>query len=189
MKYVWGHKILRTQLILAFVPTILAFPYMALLPIFASDVLGRGEGGYGVMGSAIGVGAVLGTLGLATLSNVKHRGMVVLVSVFVLGLSLVAFALSTSYALSLVILGLTGASQMIYLTTNQTILQMTVPDELRGRVMGIYMLSQGMMPFGGLLGGALAEVTSAAVAVGVLGSLVCVMAVGFMFRAKELRAV
>jgi hypothetical protein len=46
-----------------------------------------------------------------------------------------------------------------------------------------------MMPFGGLLGGALAEVTSAAVAVGVLGSLVCVMAVGFMFKAKELRAV
>jgi MFS family permease len=151
-------------------------------------VLGRGEGGYGLMGSAIGVGAVLGTLGLASLSNVKRRGMVVLVSIFVLGASLMAFALSRSFELSLVILALTGASQMIYLTTNQTILQLTVPDELRGRVMGIYMLSQGMMPFGGLMGGALAEVTSAPTAVFTLGSLVCLMALLFMARAKELRA-
>jgi MFS family permease len=188
MKYVWTHKTLRTQLILAFVPTILAFPYMALMPIFAAEVLGRGEGGYGLMGSAIGVGAVLGTLGLASLSNVKRRGMVVLVSIFVLGASLMAFALSRSFELSLVILALTGASQMIYLTTNQTILQLTVPDELRGRVMGIYMLSQGMMPFGGLMGGALAEVTSAPTAVFTLGSLVCLMALLFMARAKELRA-
>ncbi|HLG10181.1 MAG TPA: MFS transporter, partial [Dehalococcoidia bacterium] len=127
MKYVWTHKTLRTQLILAFVPTILAFPYMALMPIFAKEVLGRGEGGYGMMGSAIGVGAVLGTLGLASLTNVKRRGMVVLVSIFVLGASLMAFALSRSFELSLVILALTGASQMIYLTTNQTILQLTVP--------------------------------------------------------------
>jgi MFS family permease len=189
MRYVWTHKTLRTQLILAFVPTILAFPYMALMPIFAADVLGRGEGGYGVMGSAIGVGAVLGTLGLATLSNVKRRGMLVLVSVFILGASLMAFAVSRSFELSLVILALTGASQMIYLTTNQTILQLTVPDELRGRVMGIYMLSQGMMPVGGLLGGALAEATSAPTTVFALGSMVCVIAVGFMIWAKELRSV
>jgi MFS family permease len=189
MKYVWTHKTLRTQLILAFVPTILAFPYMALMPIFAKEVLGRGEGGYGMMGSAIGVGAVLGTLGLASLTNVKRRGMVVLVSIFVLGASLMAFALSRSFELSLVILALTGASQMIYLTTNQTILQLTVPDELRGRVMGIYMLSQGMMPFGGLMGGALAEFTSAPIAVFSLGSMVCLMALLFMVQAKELRAV
>jgi len=189
MKYVWTHKTLRTQLILAFVPTILAFPYMALMPIFAKEVLGRGEGGYGMMGSAIGVGAVLGTLGLASLTNVKRRGMVVLVSIFVLGASLMAFALSRSFELSLVILALTGASQMIYLTTNQTILQLTVPDELRGRVMGIYMLSQGMMPFGGLMGGALAEFTSAPIAVFSLGTMVCLMALLFMVQAKELRAV
>jgi len=189
MKYVWAHKTLRTQLILAFVPTILAFPYMALLPIFAADVLGQGKTEYGIMGSAIGVGAVLGTLGLASLSNVRRRGMVVLVSIFVLGASLMLFAVSRSFELSLFILALTGASQMIYLTTNQTILQLIVPDNLRGRVMGIYMLSQGMMPLGGLLGGGLADVTSAPTAVLILGSLVCVMAVVFMVRAKELREV
>lgn len=189
MKYVWTHKTLRSQLTLAFVPTILAFPYMALMPIFASEVLGRGESGYGIMGSAVGLGAVLGTLTLATLSNVERRGMLMLGAILLLGASLVAFSLSRSFELSLFILAVTGAAQMVYLTTNQTILQLIVPDQLRGRVMGIYMLSQGMMPLGGLIGGALADATSAPTAVLVLGSLVCVMAVLFMLRAKDLRSV
>ncbi|HWO73825.1 MAG TPA: MFS transporter [Dehalococcoidia bacterium] len=189
MKYVWTHKTLRSQLTLAFVPTILAFPYMALMPIFASEVLGRGESGYGIMGSAVGVGAVLGTLTLATLSNVERRGMLMLSAILLLGASLVAFSLSRSFQLSLFFLAITGAAQMVYLTTNQTILQLIVPDQLRGRVMGIYMLSQGMMPLGGLLGGALADATSAPTAVMILGLLVCVMAMLFMLRAKDLRSV
>jgi MFS family permease len=189
MKYVWSHRTLRTQLILAFVPTILAFPYMALMPIFATDVYGKAESAFGIMGSAVGVGAVLGTLTLASLSNVERRGMVMMSAILVLGVSLVAFSQARSFELALVLLAVTGAAQMVYLTTNQTILQLIVPDELRGRVMGIYMLSQGMMPLGGLLGGALAEATSAPTAVALLGSLVCVMALVFMWRAQELRSV
>jgi MFS transporter, DHA1 family, staphyloferrin A biosynthesis exporter len=186
--YVWKHATLRTQLMLAMVPVVLAFPYMALMPIFADDVLGQGASGFGLMGSAVGVGAVLGTLTLATLSNVQHKGYLLLGAIFVLGVSLILFALSRSFPLTLIVLGVTGASQMVYLTTNQTILQMIVPDNLRGRVMGIYMLSQGMMPLGGLLGGALADFTSAPAAVLVMGVLVCLMAVVFAFRAKDLRA-
>jgi MFS family permease len=189
MKYVWSHRTLRTQLTLAFVPTILAFPYMALMPIFATDVYGKAESAFGIMGSAVGVGAVLGTLTLATLSNVERRGMVMMGAILLLGVSLVAFSQARSFELALFLLAVTGAAQMVYLTTNQTILQLIVPDELRGRVMGIYMLSQGMMPLGGLLGGALAEATSAPTAVALLGTLVCVMALLFMFRARELRAV
>jgi predicted MFS family arabinose efflux permease len=189
MKYVWSHRTLRTQLTLAFVPTILAFPYMALMPIFATDVYGKAESAFGIMGSAVGVGAVLGTLTLASLSNVERRGMVMMSAILLLGVSLVAFSQARSFELALVLLAVTGAAQMVYLTTNQTILQLIVPDELRGRVMGIYMLSQGMMPLGGLLGGALAEATSAPTAVALLGSLVCVMALVFMWRAQELRSV
>ena len=188
IRYVWKHDTLRTQLMLAMVPVILAFPYMALMPIFADDVLGQGARGFGLMGSAVGVGAVLGTLTLASLSNVQHKGHLLLGAIFVLGVSLIMFALSRSFALTLVILAVTGAAQMVYLTTNQTILQLIVPDNLRGRVMGIYMLSQGMMPLGGLLGGALAEFTSAPTAVLIMGALVCLMAVVFAFRAPDLRA-
>ena len=187
--YVMHHPQLRIQLALAFVPTILAFPYMALMPIFAEDVLGKGASGFGLMGSAVGIGAVVGTLTLATLKNVQHKGHLMIVSVFVLGSSLVLFALSRSFELSLVILMVTGAAQMLYLTTNQTILQLTIEDEMRGRVMGIYMLSQGMMPLGGLIGGGLADVTSAPTAVLIMGVGVCVMAVTFFTFARELREV
>ena len=189
MRYVLANRTLRTQLTLAFVPTILAFPYMALMPVFATDVYGRGPEAFGVMGSAVGAGAVVGTLTLATLSNVERRGMVMLSAILLLGITLVAFSQTKSYELALVFLAVTGAAQMVYLTTNQTILQLIVPDELRGRVMGIYMLSQGMMPLGGLIGGGLAHFTSAPTAVLILGSLVCVMSIAYMVRAKELRAV
>lgn len=189
IKYVWSHKTLRTQLTLAFVPTILAFPYMALMPIFATDVYGKAESAFGIMGSAVGVGAVIGTLTLASLSNVEKRGVLLMVAILMLGVSLVAFSQVKTFELGLVFLAVIGAAQMVYLTTNQMILQIIVPDELRGRVMGIYMLSQGMMPLGGLIGGALAEFTSAPTAVALLGSLVCVLSVIFMLRAKELREV
>jgi hypothetical protein len=76
---------------------------------------------------------------------------------------------------------------MVYLTSNQTILQLTIEDEMRGRVMGIYMLSQGMMPLGGLLGGGLADATSAPTAVLVMGLGVCAMALGFLTFSRELR--
>jgi MFS family permease len=187
--YVMRHPQLRIQLALAFVPTILAFPYMALMPIFAEDVLGKGAGGFGLMGSAVGVGAVIGTLTLATLKNVRYKGYLMIGAVFVLGSSLVLFALSRNFELSLFILMVTGAAQMLYLTTNQTILQLTVEDEMRGRVMGIYMLSQGMMPLGGLLGGGLADVTSAPTAVLLMGMGVCLMAITFFTFARELREV
>jgi MFS family permease len=187
ISYVWRTKQLRVQLALAFVPTILAFPYMALMPIFARDVLGYGSEGLGLMGTAVGVGAVIGTLTMASLNNVQNKGKIMLSAVFLLGISLMAFSQSKSMELSLVILAFTGASQMVYLTTNQTILQLSIPDHLRGRVMGIYMLSQGMMPLGGLVGGAFADATSAPTAVLVMGALVCAMAAFFFVRAPDLR--
>ena len=187
LSHVWRTKQLRTQLMFAFVPTMLAFPSQALMPIFARDILGSGKEGLGLLGTAVGVGAVIGTLTMASLTNVEHKGRVMLVAVFLLGVSLMAFSQSTSMPLSMVILAFTGASQMVYLTTNQTILQLAVPDHLRGRVMGIYMLSQGMMPFGGLVGGAVADALSAPTAVLIMGSMVCAMAAFFFVRAPELR--
>jgi MFS family permease len=188
-RYVRRHPQLRVQLALAFVPTILAFPYMALMPIFAEDVLGKGASGFGLMGSAVGIGAVIGTLTLATMKNVQRKGPLMLAAVFTLGSSLVLFAISRTFEVTLVILAITGAAQMVYLTTNQTILQLTIEDEMRGRVMGIYMLSQGMMPLGGLLGGGLADITSAPTAVLIMGAGVCLMAATFFTFSRELREV
>src|SRR5690606_21336014 len=116
--YVMHHRQLRMQLALAFVPTILAFPYQALMPIFAEDVLGRGAAGYGILSSAVGIGAVLGTLTLATLRNVERKGVLLMGAVLLLGSSLILFSLSRNLVLSCLILVITGAAQMLYLTTN-----------------------------------------------------------------------
>jgi MFS family permease len=185
--YVWRNATLRTMLVLALVPMVIGLPYTALMPIFAKEVLHSGASGYGLLMSAVGVGAVIGTLTLASIGNVRRKGLVVLGAIFMLGASLIAFSLSRSFELSLVLLVVTGAAQMVYLTTNQTVLQLLIPDEMRGRVMGIYMLNQGLVPFGSLLAGALADATSAPTAVFVMGSLVCLMATAFALRAREMR--
>ncbi|HLF78942.1 MAG TPA: MFS transporter [Dehalococcoidia bacterium] len=186
--YVWQNPMLRSMLLLALVPMVIGLPYTALMPIFAKEVLDSGAGGYGLLMSAVGLGAVIGTLTLATLGSVKHKGFVVLGAIFMLGASLIAFSLSRSFELSLVLMVITGAAQMVYMTTNQTVLQLMIPDEMRGRVMGIYMLNQGLVPFGSLMAGALADVTSAPTAVLIMGSMVCLLALAFAARAKEMRA-
>jgi hypothetical protein len=89
--------------------------------------------------------------------------------------------------LSLALLVAIGAVQMLYMTTNQTLIQLSTPDELRGRVMGVYMLNQGLLPFGSLLAGALADVLSAPTAVFLMGLLVAIMAVAFASQARTLR--
>jgi MFS family permease len=185
--YVWRNPTLRTMLILALVPMVVGLPYTALMPIFAKEVLHSGARGYGLLMSAVGVGAVIGTLTLATLGSVERKGLLVLGAIFMLGASLVAFSLSRSFELSLVLMVITGAAQMVYMTTNQTVLQLMIPDEMRGRVMGIYMLNQGLVPFGSLMAGALADVTSAPTAVLIMGSLVSLLALAFALRAKEMQ--
>lgn len=186
-RFVWHHPTLRTQMILALVPVVIALPYGSIMPIFAKEVLHRGAGGYGMLMSAVGVGAVIGTLTIASLDNIRHKGYVLLGAIFCLGISLVAFSLSRSFILSLFLLVIVGAAQMAYLTTNQTLLQLTIPDELRGRVMGIYMLNQGLLPLGSLFAGTLADVFDAPTAVMFMGSTVSLMAVLFFLRAKNIR--
>jgi MFS family permease len=188
-RYVWRHETLRVQMVLGLVPVVIALPYISLMPVLASEVLGQGPGGYGLMMAAPGVGAVVATLILASLKNVERKGALLLSSVFALGLSLVLLALSRSFALSLGLLVLVGAAQMGWLITNQTVLQLSTPDEYRGRVMGIYMLNQGLLPLGSLFAGITADVFSTPVALSVMGGTVALLAVVFAFRSPALRTI
>ena len=187
-QFIWKHPTLRAQMTLALAPVVIALPYSALLPIFARDVLQVGPEGFGLLMAAAGLGAVIGTLTLASLASVERKGQLLLASVFGLGISLILFSFSRSFPLSLLLLVLVGAVQMVYFTTNQTIIQLTTPDELRGRVMGVYMLNQGLLPLGSLFAGALADLLDAPTAVLIMGTLVALMALAFAARARTLRA-
>ncbi len=186
-RYVWRHETLRTQMTLAFVPVVIALPYISILPQFNEVDLGGNEATFGLMMSAPGLGAVAATLVLASLANVERKGVLLLGAIFCLGLSLIALSLSPSLWVALPVLVLVGATQMAYMTTNQTILQLSIPDEYRGRVMGIWMLNQGLLPAGSLFSGTMADVFSAPTALMVMGSLVSVMAVIFFVRVKSIR--
>ena len=174
-------------MILALVPVLIALPYIAILPQFNEEALHGNAGTFGLLMSAPGIGAVVATLVIASMrENVRYR-MLLLASLFALGLSLITLALSSQLVVVLVMLVLVGGTQMVYMTASQTVVQLAIPDEYRGRVMGIYMLNQGMLPLGAMFAGSLADLYSASTALVIMGALVSLMAVVFYFRAGSLR--
>lgn len=187
--YLWRHDTLRTQMALALVPMVIGLPYMSMLPVFAKDVLHHGASGYGIMLSATGVGAVTGTLAIASIGNVKRKGLLLLGAIFALGVMIMLFSLSRSFELSLVLLVFTGMFQMVYMTTNQTVLQLSIEENMRGRVNGIYMLNQGLLPLGTLFAGAMTDVFGAPHVVFAMGGFVALLAIVFGIKAKNIRSV
>jgi MFS family permease len=114
------------------------------------------QGGPQVLGallSAVGVGGVAGGFVTAALGNFERRGVLQLAALLLLSLALIGFAVSPSLLVALPLLALAGFFEMIYLTTNQTLLQLSIPDALRGRVTGIVSLSAGLAPVGALIAG------------------------------------
>ncbi len=168
----------RKPIILALMSVVAAMSlfgisYIILMPVFVSQVLGAGVGGLGVLMSSTGIGALAGALGLAKLGNFKFKGRFLVWSVFLFSISLIAFSLSKSYFLSIVTLILVGSASVVPVALVNTLLQINVPDEFRGRVMGLFMITfAGFVPFGNLISGALAQSWGVSAALFVCG-LIC----------------
>jgi len=162
--------------------SIFGFPYLVLMPVFARDVLHVGAAGLGFMMAATGIGAVVAALGLAGLGSHVRRGRLLLWTGPVFGLAIALFAVNPWYPVALLLLPVSGGAMILNSAVTNTLLQAIVPDELRGRVMGVYAFTfLGMAPFGALQAGWLAEHLGAPVAV-VLGGLVCVLASHVIWR-------
>jgi MFS family permease len=149
---------IRALLLLLGVVSLVGMPYVVLMPIFADQILHGGARGLGILMGATGVGALLGALTLAFREGVKGLGRWVAWCCAGFGASLVVFALSRSFWVSVVLLLPVGYFMMLQMSSSNTLIQVMVPDALRGRVMAVYsMMFMGMAPIGALLGGALAE--------------------------------
>ncbi|MBI5696837.1 MAG: MFS transporter, partial [Nitrospirae bacterium] len=136
------------------VTSLLAIPYIALMPVFARDVLGVGAKGLGVMMGSAGAGALAGALTLATLGAVRRKGLTAFSAAFISSAALLAFSFSRSYPLSCVLLVVVGWGMITQLATVNTLIQTDVPDDLRGRVMSLYTLVfLGFIPVGNLIVG------------------------------------
>jgi MFS family permease len=175
---------IRTLLLLLGIVSVTGMPYVVLMPIFADRVLHSGGQEFasligahdlgavrlGILMGAAGVGALLGALTLAMRSGVKGLGRWVTVCCAGFGASLMLFAASKSFWLSVVLLLPVGYFIMLQMAASNTLIQAMVPDELRGRVMAVYsMMFMGMAPIGALLGGALSDRLGAPVTVAIGG--------------------
>ena len=164
---------IRAILMLLGLVSLVAMPYVVLMPVFADKVLHGGARGLGILMGATGVGALFGALTLATRKGVRGLGRWVAFSCAGFGLSLLAFSFSRHFWLSAAILLPVGFCMMLQMSSSNTLIQAMVPDHLRGRVMALYsMMFMGMAPFGALFGGAIADRLGAPLTI-TLGSVAC----------------
>ena len=182
-KVVAESPVLLSLCILALAPTVLVMPYLTLMPVFARDVFDLGATGLGILLAAAGLGTVMGALSVARSSRIMTmRGGQVMTAVG-FGISVAAFALSPSVWLAVPLLLISGWMSAAFLAINQTLVQLNVDDEVRGRVMSVSLLTWGVMPFGQLALGAVANALGAPVAMAwfCLAAIACVAVIAIRF--------
>ncbi len=155
--YVRGNRVVFSLLVLMAAIGLLGRPYTQLMPAIQRDVLHVGAGGLGALMAFSGLGALGGALLVAALSSYTHRGLLVMISVAAFGISIAAFSLSRSFPLSLALLMVVGCAGTMCMSITNTIIQVNIPGELRGRVMSMYtMIAMGSMPLGSMMLGSVA---------------------------------
>ena len=177
-RYVAGFAPVRSGLLLVAAVSMFGVPYQVLMPVMASDVLGGGANTLGVLMTATGVGALAGTMYLASRHTVLGLGRRIAQAAMLFGVTLIAFSTSSSLWLSLAILPFSGAGFIVALAATNTVVQTVVPETLRGRVMSLYTVAfLGTAPIGSLIAGFAAERIGAptTIAIGGAACLACGM--------------
>jgi len=174
---------------LALFNSVFGLSYVTLLPIFADWYFHAGSSGYGLLNAAHGLGALGGTLTVATVaSRIPRPGTALLLGAACMGLLLMAFSQSPAMWVALPLLALVGFSNTFYLTQVSTFIQQGVPDQLRGRVLSIYSLCWNLLPLGGLVSGVLAAAVDARFAILFGGGMVAMNAL-VLLTSRRLRAI
>ena len=187
LSFIRSHEIFYTFIGMTFFNSVFGMAYVTLMPVFARDILDVGSRGFGFLQSAGGAGALLGTLVAAFLSHTGRRVLQTAVGATLFGVLLILFALSSSYTLSLALVFGLGMTSQFYMTgVNQT-LQLNLPEELRGRVMGISGLAWELMPLGGTIAGGVAEFAGAPAAVVLGGAMVAATALAIIMSKQKMK--
>jgi MFS family permease len=188
LSYVRSQPAIVALTVLAFLTTFLGLPLLTFLPVFAREIFHGDVGRYSEMMAYSGMGAVVGALVVAWLGRFRHMGLTLLLVQLVFGVCVTAFALSRVGWLSNLLLFLDGAALIIVFSLTASLVQLIVPDHLRGRVVSIYMVAfRGGMPLGSLWGGYAASLTSAPYVLAINGALVSAVALYFLARGHGIR--
>jgi MFS family permease len=181
--YSWGFVPIRTILFMLALMSLVGMPYTVLMPVFARQILKGGPHTLGFLVGAIGVGALIGALYLASRKSVVGLGRVIAYMAMTFGVGLIIFSFSRNVAFSLTMLLVTGVSMMVTMASCNTILQTITEDNMRGRVMSYYTMAfMGTTPFGSLIAGSLASKFGAPHTV-LIGGILCIIG-GIFFTTK-----
>ncbi len=154
---------------------LLAMPFVTLLPAFAVEVLKTGSAGFGLLVGATGAGALSAALFLALKGDIENKNRFMAVAAFCVSVPLLVFSLSGHFYFSLTILFVIGCGLVSFLATANSFIQLSVPDNLRGRAMSVYtFVFLGTAPIGNSLMGAAADFIGVAHAVSI-SALVCIL--------------
>jgi MFS family permease len=182
-RFVMSDRPVRAALLLLSLLSLLGLQYSVVLPIFAKDILHRGAGGFGLLMSFAGVGAVLGALHFAARTDYKGLAKWIAATSTICAICLIVFSESKIFWLSSMVLIVVGFAATSQMAATNTLIQMRVPDELRGRVMAVYAtMFMGVQPIGALLAGGIAKKIGAPYTLTIFGMLVLAGSLFFLFR-------
>ena len=167
LRIVKNDKYLTGLVVGALIPTIFIMPYLNLMPVITRDERGLGSGGLGLLLTAVGLGTVAGALAVAQSDRLRSMKRAQVLCGLTFGVSVVLFALIDVLPVSLILLFISGSASAGFLAINQTSMQLHVAHEVRGRVISIYLMTWGMLPFGQLVVGAAASKIGASEAIAI----------------------
>ena len=190
LDYAFGFPPIRHLLLLLALVSITGMSYQVLMPVFAKEMLYGDSYTYGFMMGAAGLGALIGSIFLASKTTVLKLGRVVPAATLVFGTGLVLLSFTRSFPVSLILMGIIGAGMMLQSASSNTILQTITDDDKRGRVMSFYTMAvMGTAPFGSLLSGALARAIGTPLTIFIFGLCTIAGALIFLRRLPELRKI
>ena len=183
LRYVRQRPVFFNVMLLTCCNSLFGMSYVFLMPVFAKDVLDVGAEKIGLLLGASGVGAIIGTWYIGNLKDGAPKGQLILAGAALCGLTQILFAMAAwqgSYTASMAMLVLVGASNSLYLVGGLSTIQQLVPEQLRGRVMGLYGITWSLAPLGMTQGGMIAQYIGAPWAVA-LGAMVMIVVSGLMY--------
>ncbi|MCP4681728.1 MAG: MFS transporter, partial [Desulfobacterales bacterium] len=210
LHYIRHNTNILALLIIILLATVFSMPYFYLLPIFAKDIfivdvsnlegftslpiigrlistLGESSARQGLLISISGIGALIGSLAVASMTN-KRRGLIFLLSLFTIGVTLIIFSMTTSYLLALIVFIPLGLGQSGRMALSNTLLQSYTEDAYRGRVMSVYMMEWGLTMIGVFFVGIMADFTGVQWAVGGSAGLLTLTALYYLFFTSRIRS-
>ena len=176
IKYIKGNDGIYRTIILIAVFSLLGMPFITLLPIFAGEIFRTGPKGFGFLVGATGAGALSAALILAFREDIEEKNKFMALSGLFFSFALLAFSMSKILYLSMILLACIGWSLVSFFATANSFIQLSVPDNLRGRAMGVYtFVFLGTAPIGNSLIGLLADSLGTTRAISI-ASLFCILA-------------